>query len=884
LFPLVFGDDFGDLPKFLDRVLPERETPGPAGGQTAGTTRLPPALPASVTCYLQRLADENEHLSLLGLGRSLQIELPISTAYVPLRTTLARSLELHETERYRSGRAEHEEDVELSDVFRKAEELGLRGVVLLGEPGSGKTTGARQTTWRLASRQCLPEDLGLPPRMTPVFLRFRHLRADMLQAADGLREFLIAETYCRYAPDDRQSPGPELWNGQAGGLLWILDGLDEVIDPRARATVSTWIQQALQHRPADRFLVTCRFQGYFRPDVPLGPKFVEFHVRPLDDDQVRHFVHAWFDAAYRRLHGPGPLAADRARAASEELLEILARAEFQAGHIRELCTNPLLLTILCIVFHEERKLPTGRAELYAHCVRVLLEDWRRDVYQAGLSTKLQAYDAEAAQSVLAGIAWWMHQQQDRTAAPLDQLAEQAALGLAQLSPGTGLGRDGAGFLLRMRDEAGILALEGEGRCGFLHLSFQEFLAADHAAREGLARELAALAAKTDGSWWREVALLSLRRSRPFCEAFFREMLAAGVAEDHPDLAERCLTESLYFVPEPFVEALQQPAPADEAGQPRHQARVAAILRLLRERVDQVPELAEISRQYAESADRQTRGFAAEILARRSGAPESAMRDKEVYVHPRTGIALVTIPAGRFLMGSEQGDSDERPVHEVRIPRDFLMGKYPVTNAQYARFLEAAGGSVSKPEFWDNRRFNQPEQPVVGVSWDEARKFCEWAGGRLPSEAEWEYACRAETTTEYSFGDDPAQLGEYGWFSDNSGGQTQPVGTKQPNPWGLFDMHGNVWEWCEDGWHDSYREAPSDAAAWTAEGSCRVVRGGGWGPLPATAAVRTAQRRPGLPRPLPRLPAGSGLQVQGGRRSVLLSRPGGVRAARAGTAA
>ena len=181
------------------------------------------------------------------------------------------------------------------------------------------------------------------------------------------------------------------------------------------------------------------------------------------------------------VHGPMRVPEQTAT----ELLAILARPSYQAGHIRELCTNPLLLTILCIVFHEERKLPTGRAELYAHCVRVLLEYWRRDLYESDLGTALQAYDAEAAQSVLARLAWWLHQEQDRTSAPLDELADEVAKGLAQVSPSTGLGRDGIAFLERMRDEAGILAMEGEGRCGFLHLSFQEYLAAEHAAREGL---------------------------------------------------------------------------------------------------------------------------------------------------------------------------------------------------------------------------------------------------------------------------------------------------------------------------------------------------------------------------------------------------------------
>ena len=111
----------------------------------------------------------------------------------------------------------------------------------------------------------------------------------------------------------------------------------------------------------------------------------------------------------------------------------------------------------------------------------------------------------------------------------------------------------------MRDEAGVLAMSGEGagRCGFLHLSFQEYLAAEHAAREGLAKELAARAAE---SWWREVALLSLRRSRPYCEAFFAAMIEAGIAENHPDLAQRCLDEALYFAGDPFVAVLNRPRP------------------------------------------------------------------------------------------------------------------------------------------------------------------------------------------------------------------------------------------------------------------------------------------------------------------------------------
>ena len=471
-------------------------------------------------------------------------------------------------------------------------------------------------------------------------------------------------------------------------------------------------------------------------------------------------------------------------------------------------------------------LPTERAELYAHCVRVLLEYWRRDLYAAELGTGLKPYDAEAAQAVLARVAWWMHQQQDRTAAPLADLAAEAAQGLANVAPSSGLGSDGLGFLERMRDETGVLSMAGEGagRCGFLHLSFQEYLAAEHAAREGLAAELAARAAE---SWWREVALLSLRRSRPYCEAFFDALLEAGIAEHHPDLAQRCLDEALYFASGPFVATLERPRPRQAAAGQAHDARVAAILRLLRDRAEQVPELEDICRQLADSPDSETRGFAREILARLGIEVQVEPAEGGVFVDERIGISFVAIPVGEFQMGSTKY-GNEKPVHRVRITHGFLIGKYPVTNGQYGRVLAAAGKSVKKPAYWDDRRFNQPEQPVVGVSWDEAWAYCEWAGGRLPTEAEWEYACRAGTTTEYSFGDDAKLLEEYAWFDKNSGGQTQPVGAKKPNPWGLHDMHGNVWEWCAD-WYENeyYARSPAEDPPGAVLGSYRVNRGGCW---------------------------------------------------------
>jgi len=207
---------------------------------------------------------------------------------------------------------------------------------------------------------------------------------------------------------------------------------------------------------------------------------------------------------------------------------------------------------------------------------------------------------------------------------------------------------------------------------------------------------------------------------------------------------------------------------------------------------------------------------------------------------RAPMRFVEFTGGEFTMGSRDDDSsaydDEKPRHRVRVGR-FWMAEAPVTQAQY-QALMGANPSVDKG----------PEVPVNKVSWEDAVRFCnalskregreecyrEEGGGwrwdrkadgyRLPTEAEWEYACRAGTTSAYSFGDDPAALGEHAWFDENSMGDAQPVKRKRPNPWGLHDMHGNVWEWCWD-WFGPYSNQPSNMPQGPDSGEGRVLRGG-----------------------------------------------------------
>ena len=167
-----------------------------------------------------------------------------------------------------------------------------------------------------------------------------------------------------------------------------------------------------------------------------------------------------------------------------------------------------------------------------------------------------------------------------------------------------------------------------------------------------------------------------------------DCLGSPDRENHPDLAERCLQEALYFVPGPFLDVIQTST---------SQVRIAAVLRLLRDRADQVPELEELSHRLSESDDSETRGFAKEILSRRgsSGRQGSA----GILIDERCEIAYVRIASGEFQMGSNRISDWERPVHEIAMSQDFLISKYPVTNSQYRRYLEGTNESVKKPQFW-----------------------------------------------------------------------------------------------------------------------------------------------------------------------------------------
>jgi len=218
-----------------------------------------------------------------------------------------------------------------------------------------------------------------------------------------------------------------------------------------------------------------------------------------------------------------------------------------------------------------------------------------------------------------------------------------------------------------------------------------------------------------------------------------------------------------------------------------------------------------------------------------------------------GMVLVPIPAGEFQMGSPESDSDaadhEKPQHLVKITKPFYLSAYEVTQQQYEK--------VMKLHPWTRKSNVQRgrDYPAVNVDWNDVVEFCrklseqEGVEYRLPTEAQWEYACRAGTTTVYSFGDDEAKLGQHAWYHANawdSGEQyAHRVGQKVPNPWGLYDMYGNLWEWCHDRWAPYRSEHILNDPMGPAQGKYRILRGGCFDL--STAPIRSIRRLMYVPK-------------------------------------
>jgi formylglycine-generating enzyme required for sulfatase activity len=352
----------------------------------------------------------------------------------------------------------------------------------------------------------------------------------------------------------------------------------------------------------------------------------------------------------------------------------------------------------------------------------------------------------------------------------------------------------------------------------------------------------------------------------------RELAARRAAEEQAKAAARALVERQRREQQRIERAAQEEARA---------ARKEALRQQLLARRDEEAAKARLAQEEAQRKAAQAKAATAylaeqkrarELQAARTASelqqlmptPGSPVADDDGVLRDPfldgegSGPSLVLIPTGRFQMGSHEHERKiamaagaqkrwlerETPQRWVGIERPFAMGRYPVTVGEWRVFVQATGWEPTGEVNWLEPGFPQTDaHPVVGVSWHDAQRYVAWlsvATGkryRLPSEAEWEYACRAGTRSAFSFGDtiSPEQANYDGSFTYNGGprgacrGGTTPTGMFPPNPWGLYDMHGNVWEWVQDVVHDNYEGAPLDGSAWETGGDAarRILRGGSW---------------------------------------------------------
>ena len=703
-------------------------------------------------------------------------------------------------------------------------------LVVLGDPGSGKSTLVRYLLLAL-TRGDAPDRLGFDPLWLPIFFpvaAFAAARARPGQADLAPLTYLSAY-YCGLSQPDY---GPLFARALATGrAMVLLDGLDEVREAR-RPIVHSLEALARQWDAAgNRFVATSRIVGY--DEAPLDPAlFTAVSIQPLGVTQIQLFVERW-SRAYAALGEPpapppGDLFADLVREATAEAYErrvarhaeALGAAVFAEAHVAELARNPLLLTILALIHHQGARLPDRRADLYRRCVAALAETWNRARSLTGRPVDVhlgdEPLDERFVVNLLGPVALTIHAEQAGGLVDQDELEAHIA---ATLERADGLARHRAqrlahDFVELMRRDTGLLQERGYRRFAFLHLTFEEYLAARGLLESvAVADPTALLHAYATDPRWREVLRLTVAAA-PQREAghLLLTILAAPAAG--PDrgrptvLAGECLLD----------------VGRNGAGGRAWDAVVAALLALVAD----------------PAALTLTRGAAGTLLGRLGDPRQLDLATGRAAGAETYAVAdyWCDVGAGPFWSGDETTRRRRGPaLRQVELPHALRIARYPVTNAEYRRFVaagaytdprwwtpagltfrgpvgprgaaEEAGAPILGPALWGVAQYAGPSQPVVGVAWYEAAAYCAWltAEGRgagwlypgeylrLPTALEWERAARHTDRRHYPWGDEPP---------DAERANFERAALRAPTPVGVFpagaaacgalDMAGNVWEW------------------------------------------------------------------------------------------
>lgn len=685
-------------------------------------------------------------------------------------------------------------------------------LVVLGDPGAGKSTLVRYIMLTLIECRAY-ERLGIEGSWLPILFpiaAFAEARSEQ-----GNHDLAPLEYLSKYYKGLSQPDYGPLFQRAllSGHALVLLDGLDEVRVDRLdlvrclEAFVREW------DAPGNRFIATSRINGY--DDAPLDEHlFLRAIVQPLDNDDIHKFTKQWsraFECAGAQDLPTDPLIAQtelerRTQMRSSSLNE----AVFANKNVTDLARNPLLLTILALIHNQGTRLPNRRVDLYRLCVEALAETWNRARSLSGREIDVylgtEKLDERFVVNLLGPAALWIHSEQPGGLVERGDLERQLADILVK-TDGLVYGkaqRLAADFIDLVRRHTGLLQERAYRRFGFLHLTFEEYLAARALLESGAVNNSYELIHEyCDDPGWREVIRLTVASaSQREAQRLLLHLLAAPTTEKAPERAVILAAECLLDI--------------GSNNATRH-AWNAVAKRLV------------------------------ELLAIPTSRSEcSRMLERLENPHlldPTMGDAAIggywcQVDAGSFWFG----DDLKEQLKQLVIPYAYKIGRYPVTNAEFAHFIEDNGyqderwwteqglkflkpgghpyddqkQQIAVPRRWYDADFNSQAQPVVGVSWFEAMAYCSWltaqghtrgwlpsnAKIRLPMAIEWERAARHQDKRLYPWGDAVPTVDRANYARTGIGKPT-PVGCF-PNGaavCGTMDMIGNVWEWAAAEWEE-----------------------------------------------------------------------------------
>lgn len=809
-----------------------------------------------MTCFIWpgvHAIAHNRYLQLQGIhagGRLVHIEL--DQIYITLRTTQQRTVydeerwltqeaSLAPGERQRSG--ERETITEAVTVSVNEALAKHRRLVVLGDPGCGKTTLLRYLTLvfardKAASNGVVRKQLGLTETGTlPILLPLRQLAAFLEahseESTEGHR--LMLDFLHSYLRNERLDVPLNFFDAylQSGRAVILFDGLDEVADPGLRRRVARLIESFTRAYSRCRYVVTSRIVGY-TGTARLGEDYATSTVRDFTLEDVEQFLSHWNRLVAIGHMGPGAPAESYAAEQTRQLMDAIRSNE----RIRELVINPLLLTVVALVHRDRIKLPDRRAELYAEAVDVLLGKWD-EAKGLSVGNKVIAgrpFDTADRRLLLQSVALHMHE------ARLKEIEGEALRDLLVTMLGGAMRNEDEAphaveqFLQVIEERTGLLTARGQGVFAFSHLTFQEYLAA--LAIAGRDDYIAYTLNRVADSWWREVILLETGYLSTQSNERTTRLIKA--------IAEYRIEPELYHNLVLAAECLR------DVGERRVQGALHVKL------VGQLRTAIQTGLTTGQRVVRFFTGSNISAIAERRVAAATALATiggQRFWSLPYGEPDWVEIPGGKFVMGSTIDDpvahEDELPQHELHLEL-FWIAPVPITNAQYELFAQATGYGV--PEHWQDGRVPRGREghPVIGVAWQDVASYCRWLGRmtnrsvKLPSEAEWEKAARGTDGRIYPWGD----RYELGRCNDRELqlGITTPVGIfpEGSSPYGVLDMSGNVWEWTRSR-YCTYPYKPGDGreerGREVQQGSF-VLRGGSF--IEGRARLRCATRNSDSP--------------------------------------